>query len=75
MIKLIEPNRKYLEQYQEAYILSLKEIGLGNMKEHDLIFSNTNEINLIQKAIDAKNEKKIETWICSCLSFFLNRWR
>lgn len=71
MIKLIDPDEKYLEQYQEAYILSLKEIRLGNMKEHDLIFSNTNEINLIQKAIDAKNEKKLKPGYVPAYHFFL----
>ena len=30
MLKLIDANNKYLDQYKEAYSLSLKQIKLGN---------------------------------------------
>ena len=31
MIKLIDGNEKYLEQYKEAYLMSLKQIQEGKM--------------------------------------------
>ena len=71
MIKLIEPNRKYLEQYQEAYLLSLKKIKLGKMKDHDLIFSDLNKINIIQKTLDAKDDKKLKNGYVPAYYFFL----
>ena len=40
MLKIIEANEKYLNQYKEAYIESLKQVELGNIKKHNLLFMN-----------------------------------
>ena len=34
MLKLIDANEKYLEQYREAYNKSLEQIQKGNIKKH-----------------------------------------
>ena len=38
MLKLIDANSEYLDQYKEAYLLFLKQIELGNIKKHDMMF-------------------------------------
>ena len=43
MLKLIEANEKYLDQYKEAYIEALKQLQLGNISKHDFMFLNPDE--------------------------------
>ena len=49
MLKLIEADSKYLDQYKEAYELSLNKINEGLIKKHDLVFNNPDEVNIIKK--------------------------
>ena len=56
MLKLIEADKKYLEQYKEAYLLSLKQIELGNIKKHDLMFMNPDEKDVLYE----KNQENAE---------------
>ena len=37
MLKLIHADEKYLDQSKEAYIESLNQIKLGNIKRHDMM--------------------------------------
>ena len=60
MIKLIDGNEKYLEQYKEAYLMSLKQIQEGEMKNHLLMFSNPDEVNIIQKMKDHRDITKLK---------------
>ena len=49
MIRLIDGDKKFLDQYKEAYLLSLEKINKGLMKEHDLMFRNPDEVDIIKK--------------------------
>ena len=40
MLKLIEAEDKYLDQYKEAYVESMRQIELKNMKKHSMMFLN-----------------------------------
>lgn len=64
MLKLIEGDKKYLEGYQEAYILMKEKIEKGEVKKHNLIFENSDEIDIIQKMKDSGDETKLpEGWV------------
>ena len=58
MIKLIDAEEKYLEEYKEAYLLSLQKIEEGLIKRHDLMFSNPDEVDIIQKMKDDQSAKQ-----------------
>ena len=59
MLKLIEADKKYLDQYKEAYIESLKQIELGTIKKHDLMFMNPDEVDIVQKFKDNRDQSKL----------------
>ena len=59
MLKIIEANEKYLDQYKEAYEESLRQIKLGNMKKHNLMFMNPEEEDIIQKMKDNRDPSKL----------------
>lgn len=59
MLKLIEADEKYLDQYKEAYIDSLKQIEIGNMKKHCLMFINPDEEDIIQHFRDSRDQSKL----------------
>ena len=54
MIKLINAEFRYLDQYKEAYLESLKQIKQKKIKEHDLMFLNPDEIDVIQLYEEAR---------------------
>lgn len=60
MLKLIEADEKYLDQYKEAYLESLQQIKLGTMKKHVLMFMNPDEINIVQRMKDNKDKTKLK---------------
>ena len=60
MLKLIEFDNKYIDQYKEAYLLALKEVELGHIHKHDLMFLNPDEVDVVQKAKDSLDEKKLK---------------
>ena len=64
VLKLIEGDKKYLEGYNEAYILSKKKVEEGVIKKHNRMFENIDEVDVIQKMKDASDETKLpEGWV------------
>lgn len=59
MLKLIEASKKYIEQYKNAYIESLKKIRLGEMKQHNMMFLNPDEIDVVQTFFDNRDISKL----------------
>ena len=59
MLKLIEADEKYLQEYKEAYIISLKKLKEGLFKKHDLMFLNPDEIDIVQKMKDNRDRTKL----------------
>lgn len=47
MIKLVEAEKKYLKEYQEAYEMSLEKLKQGLMKKHNLMFADINDVDII----------------------------
>ncbi len=66
MLKLIEGDKKYLEGYKEAYLLSKEKVEEGIIKKHNMMFENIDEVDIIQKMKDSMDETKLpEGWVKS----------
>ena len=70
MLKLIDADEKYLDQYKEAYLLSLKELELGNIHEHDMMFKNPDEEDVIQYDKDSRDESKLPSYYVPSYNYF-----
>ena len=60
MLVLIDANKNYLKQYQEAYLLALDKIKSGEIHRSDLMFSDINEVDIIQKMKDTRDKSKLK---------------
>ena len=69
MLKLIEPDKKYLDEYREAYLLTLDKIREGLVKKHDLTFSNPDE-DIIQKYKDCRDINKLPSHYVPSYNYF-----
>ena len=67
MLKLIDAEERYLKGYQEAYNLSLEEIKKGNIKKHDLMFYNPQEVDVIQRFRDNRDRNKFLHLLKYCI--------
>lgn len=70
MLKLVEANEKYLDQYREAYVETLKHIRLGNIKKHDMMFMNPDENNIVQIFKDNRDQSKLPAHYVPSYDFF-----
>ena len=70
MLKLIDADKKYLDQYKDAYIESLKEIELGNMKKHNMLFLNPDEDDIIQVFNDNRDQSKLPAHYVPSYDYF-----
>ena len=59
MIKLIDGEEKYLKEYKEAYILSLEKWHEGVIKKHNVMFSNPDEVDILQRIKDNRDQSKL----------------
>ncbi len=70
VLNLIDANSEYLYQCQEAYLLSLKQIELGNIKKHDMIFLNSDEKDVIQTFMDNRDQSKLSSHYVPSYDYF-----
>ncbi len=70
MLKLINADKKYLEQYKEAYLEALKEIEKGNIKKHDMMFMNPDEKDIIQTFMDNRDKSKLPSYYVPSFDYF-----
>ena len=59
MLKLIDANEKYINQYREAYNESLKQMNLGKIKKHSMMFLNPDEKDIVQVFMDSRDQSKL----------------
>lgn len=71
MIKLVDAEKRYLDEYKEAYELSLYHIEKGNIKKHDLMFENIDEVDVIKKHQDSRDETKLKQGYVPSYDYFL----
>ena len=60
MLILIDANEKYLDQYQEAYLLSISKVEKGEMSRRNLMFDDINNIDIVQKMKDRRDPSKLK---------------
>ncbi len=70
MLKLIDADKKYLEQYKEAYLLSLEKIKEGIIRKHNLMFENPDKVDIIQKMKDNRNQSKLPSYYVPSYDYF-----
>ena len=70
MLKLIEAEDKYLDQYKEAYIESLNQAKLGNIKKRLIMFRNPDEEDIIQIYKDSRDISKLPSYFVPSYDFF-----
>lgn len=70
MLKLIEADKKYLDQYKEAYLEMLKQVELGNIKRHDMMFLNPDDNDIVQVFKDNKDQSKLPAHYVPSYDFF-----
>lgn len=70
MIKLIDANDKYIEQYKEAYIEMQRQIELGNVKKHNMVFMNPEEKDIVQIFKDNRNQDKLPSYYVPSYDYF-----
>lgn len=71
MIKLIDPEEKYLKEYKEAYLLSIKKIDEWIIKRHALMFMNLDEADIIQSMKDSRDESKLPKEYVPSYDYFI----
>ena len=70
MLKIIEANEKYINQYQEAYYESLKQIKLGTMKKHNMMFIDPDTENIINHFKDNRDQSKLPSYYVPSFDYF-----
>lgn len=70
MLRIVEADEKYLEDYKEAYELSIKEVELGHIKKHDLMFMNPEEKNIVQTFKDNRDPSKLPSYYVPSYDYF-----
>ncbi len=71
MVKLIEAEEKYLPLYKEAYLESLQKVEQGEIKRHDLMFMNPDEVDIVQKFKDSKDVSKLPQGYVPSYDYFI----
>ena len=71
MLKLIEANEKYLDEYKIAYIETKKKINEGIIKKHNLMFYNPDKIDVIQRFRDNRDINKLPVGYVPSYDYFL----
>lgn len=70
MLKLIEADEKYLDQYKEAYLLSVKKVEEGLIKKHDMMFLNPDQEDIIRHFKDSRDVSKLPDYYVPSYDYF-----
>ena len=70
MLKLIEGDERYLEEYKEAYEQSKKKVEEGVIRKHNLIFKDPDEYDIIQEMKDSRDESKLPEGYVKAYEYF-----
>ena len=71
MLRLVDADRKYLEEYREAYEQSIKKVQKGEMKRHNLMFLNPDELDIVEHYHDNRDITKLPTGYVPSYDYFL----
>lgn len=70
MLRLIDANKKYLDEYKIAYEESIKKVKEGKIKKHDLMFLNPEETDIIQSFMDNRDQSKLPEYYVPSYDYF-----
>ena len=70
MLKFIEANEKYLDQYREAYELAVEEVKKGNCSKHDMIFLNPDEVDVVKRFMDNRDQSTLPAHYVPSYDYF-----
>ena len=70
MLNLVEAEEKYLDEYKEAYLLSMEKVKEGKIKKHDMMFDNPDEVDIIQKIKDNRDQSKLPAHYVPSYDYF-----
>ena len=70
MLKLIDANSKYLEGYKEAYLLAVEKVHDGIIKKHNLMFENPDEVDIVKKFMDNRDQSKLPAHYVPSYDYF-----
>lgn len=71
MIKLVQADEKYFDQYKEAYKLAINYVKLGIIKKHNLTFENPDVIDIIKLFNDSKDKSKLPSNYVPSYNYFV----
>lgn len=60
MLTLIDASKEYLDQYKEAYLLSVDQINKSYMNPRNMMFYNPDEVDVIKKMEDTRDITKLK---------------
>lgn len=70
MLKIIEADKKYLDQYKDAYFESLKQVEQGKIKKHNMLFINPLEEDVIKTFMDSRDQSKLPSHYVPSYDYF-----
>ncbi len=70
-MQLIDAEEKYLPEYKEAYLMSLQKIETGEMKKHNLMFKNPEEVDIVQSFKDSRDKSKLPQEYVPAYDYFI----
>lgn len=70
LLELINAEEKYLNQYKEAYLETLNQIELGNIKKHNMMFLNPEEKDIVQIFMNNRDQSKIPSHYVPSYDYF-----
>ena len=71
MLRLLDADKKYIEQYKEAYKETIKKISDGIIQKHNLMFLNPDEIDIVQRYMDNRDITKLPEGYVPSYDYFL----
>ena len=70
MLKLIDADKKYLDQYKEAYKEALDKVNNGIIKKHNMMFLNPDEVDVVESFMNNRDQSKLPSYYVPSYDFF-----
>ncbi len=70
MLKLIDADKKYLDQYKEAYIEALDKVNKRIIKKHNMMFLNPDEVDVVESFMNNRDQSKLPSHYVPSYDFF-----
>ena len=71
MLKIVEADEKYLDQYREAYKETVKQNELGKIKKHNIMFLDPDTNDIVQVFKDNRDQSKLPKNYVPSYDFFV----